>query len=69
MRNGYDQKSSGTKSVTSLDGLDKLNLQNKLAMDDKLRNFADFSTKVYSDYSNKVLTPGQLKLKIQDEMQ
>ena len=51
---GYDQGSTSSQInvMDNLDGVDKLNLQNKLAMDDKLRNFADKSSKVYSSYNS-----------------
>ena len=37
-------------------------------MDNKLRDFNNFSGKSYSSYTSSVLSPAQMKIKIQEEL-
>ena len=47
---------------------DRINLETKLDLDNRLRKFNNFTSKTYSNYQSNVLTPAQMKLKIQEEL-
>ena len=55
-------------NIPGMSQLDKINLQNKLELDNKLRQFSSFSHKNYAGYTSNVLTPAQMKIKIQEEL-
>ena len=71
LKSGYgvqQVKEPNHNNIPGLSELDKIALQNKLELDNKLREFSSFSYKNYQGYTNSVLTPAQMKIKIQEEM-
>jgi len=70
LSSGYGfQPSTGSQiDLNTLDQAEKINISKRLEMDNKLRDFNNFSGASYSSYASSVLSPAQMKIKIQEEL-
>ena len=72
LSSGYSYQDGPASNVnlqgTNMSEGDRINLETKLDLDNRLRKFNNFTTKTYSNYQSNVLTPAQMKLKIQEEL-
>lgn len=72
LSSGYSYQDGPASNInltgTNMSEGDRINLETKLDLDNRLRKFNNFTTKTYSNYQSNVLTPAQMKLKIQEEL-
>ena len=65
---GYQEAQASKLNMETLDPAEKITLQKTLDLDNKLREFSNVSGKTYANYSNSVLSPAQMKIKIQEDL-